>query len=100
MTSGQGRHFAAVPALERLGLPRPPRLPRAGEVAAVALGAILVALLFVPHILGGALYNDDWQYLDNYRFAPDPGFFGAVANFDESSFRPGQMVYWPVKFGL
>src|SRR2546421_6441188 len=71
-------------------------LPSLGEVAAMALAAVLVGLLFLPHIVGGGLYNDGWQYLDLFRFAPKSGFFGAVANFHEDAFRPGQMLYWPV----
>jgi hypothetical protein len=70
------------------------------EVVAVAIGAILVTAVFVPHVVDGSFYNDGWQYLSNYRFAPKPGFLGAVANFDHSSFRPGQMVYWPVEYAL
>jgi len=93
-------HIASRLPLSDLRLPRPATMPRPAEVAAVAGAAVLAALLFVPRIVEGGFFDDDWQFLEQYRFAPEPGFFGAVENFDENSFRPGQMLYWPVKYAL
>ena len=93
-------HLASRLPLADLRLPRPATMPRLGEVVAVAGVAVLAALLFVPNIVEGGFFDDDWQFLEQYRFAPEPGFFGAVANFSENSFRPGQMLYWPVKYAL
>src|SRR5437763_13340016 len=100
MATDQLMHLVGRVALASLRLPRPTAMPRLGEVAALAGAALLVALLFGPHIVGTGFYDDGWQYLAQYRFAPKPGFFGAVQNFSENSFRPGQMLCWPVKYGL
>jgi hypothetical protein len=59
---------------------------------------VLVAVgmaAFLPHLLHGGLYVDDWADLFSYRFAPPPRFTHAVASIHFNDPRP-LLAYWKV----
>lgn len=74
---------------------------RKRRVSIVALGVCAGALAVVgwigfgPHVLHGGLYRDDWQYWREYVTAP-PGVGGALHAFGWTSFRPVQVLWWPL----
>jgi hypothetical protein len=76
-------------------------LPRVGSrllhrVVLVALALALVGLIeFLPHVLHGGLYVDDWADLSFYRFAPSPRFANAVSIIHFNDPRP-LLAYWKV----
>jgi glucose/arabinose dehydrogenase len=76
------------------------RLVRSGPVVLREVVAAAVALVvtgtavFGSHVRDGGLYNDDWAFAREYRFA-EPGIVGAVDAFSWMSFRPVATLYWP-----
>src|SRR5215218_3890326 len=70
---------------------------RGRDIALAVAGLAVAALVVLWPVLGETgFYNDDWSYLRTAHFAPD--FGAAVRGFDYLSFRPGQMLYWPLAF--
>jgi hypothetical protein len=80
--------------VERRALTAPELLAGTCVLALVGVAA------FGSHVANGGFYNDDWSFAVAFRYAPDPGFFGAVAAFDWYSFRPASMLYLPLLYEL
>jgi hypothetical protein len=69
------------------------------EVALAAFALLVVGIaVFGSHVRDGGLYNDDWAFAHEYRFA-EPGLVGAVEAFSWMSFRPVAALYWPFTHG-
>jgi hypothetical protein len=72
-------------------------MTRGREIAGAALVLAVAALVAQWPALGETgFYNDDWNYARTAVLAG--GFGAAVGDFDYLSFRPLQMLYWPLAF--
>jgi hypothetical protein len=81
-----------------------PRAPDAGpgwrELAGAALlFGILAAAIFGWYVFDGGFIADDWVNSDHYYFHPDPGFWGAVDNYQTPS-RPVAAVYVSLTYAI
>ena len=74
---------------------RPVTRGREIAVVFVALGLVAIAALW-PVLGETGFYNDDYSYAQGSVFAPS--FWDAVRVHDYLSFRPLQMLYWPLAF--
>ena len=67
-------------------------------VAAIFFTAVSFAI-FGWYVFDGGFYADDWVNADRYFFHPEPGFWGAVDNYQTPS-RPVAAVYVTLTYAL